>query len=72
MATFSLCWDCANAIGGCAWSKKLHPIKDWVATEIKPTSTKPYVTYMVHQCPEFIRDAYNGGASKKPPKEISL
>lgn len=61
MGTHTLCWDCTKAVGGCAWSTLFKPIEGWKAQEIKATSTKPYTTYLVEECPEFERDAYSGG-----------
>ena len=34
----TLCWDCANAIGKCPWSKKLVPVKNWVAKRVRTMS----------------------------------
>lgn len=61
---FSLCWDCKNATGGCSWSNQLKPVDSWEAKEINPTNTKPYSTYIVYNCPLFIRDAYEGGQKR--------
>ncbi len=66
---FTLCWDCKKATGGCSWSNKLRPVKGWTAQEVKPTSSKPYTTYLVEQCPEFKRDAYNSGLKRINNKE---
>lgn len=68
---FTLCWDCEKATGGCDWSSLGEPIKGWDATTIKATGTKPYNTYVVHWCPEFKRDAYEGGA-RRTKREIKL
>lgn len=27
-----LCWDCANACGGCNWSARYEPVSGWDAT----------------------------------------
>ena len=58
---FSICWDCSKATQGCSWSDYFKPVKNWTAIKYEPTSTKPYTTYLVQECPEFDRDAYNGG-----------
>lgn len=57
----TLCWDCENACnGGCTWSEKLEPVDGW-------TAQKTANGYVVHDCPEFKRDAYEGGAIR--PKD---
>ena len=71
MGSYTLCWDCKKAIGGCRWSNSLKPVKGWDAVELKATATRPYGSYFVKDCPEFERDAYNGGTSRKL-KEIKL
>ncbi len=63
-ARMTLCWDCAKATGGCSWSEKLKPVQGWVAQEAKPSSSKPYVTYLVIECPLFERDGIGYGAKK--------
>lgn len=62
----NLCWDCANAVLGCSWSKRFIPVKGWDAEEIPATERKPYSTYIVKACPQFKRDAYYGGQSREP------
>ena len=69
---FSLCWDCERATGGCPWSDRLRPVKGWTATFLEKTTTRPYSTYLVHECPGFKRDAYDGGTRREPQKEIRL
>ena len=27
-----LCWDCANACGGCEWSRSFRPVPGWSAS----------------------------------------
>ena len=71
MAAFTKCWDCANANAGCEWSKEGKPVKGWIATYIKANGTKPYDTYFVHDCPQFKRDAYEGG-TRRLKREIKL
>lgn len=51
-----LCWMCAKACGGCAWSDNLTPVKGWDAKMV------PYkkqgvqeVTWQIYDCPEFER-----------------
>lgn len=62
----TICWDCARATGGCPWSDRLRPVKGWKVIEIKPSSNKPYSTYIVQECPGFIRDGYDGGTRREP------
>ena len=55
--TDTLCWDCKNAMrGGCSWCNPdiQKPVKGWKAT---PTD----VGFVVHTCPEFVRDGYGCG-----------
>ena len=55
----TLCWKCRNATGNCSWSERLEPVKGWTAELAKKTATKPYDTYLVRKCPEFISDDQN-------------
>ena len=60
-----LCWDCANACGGCEWSLRFEPVPGWDAT---PTSrvlkvggkgkggTRVASSFVIHYCPKFRRD----------------
>ena len=64
MAETTLCWDCSRAIGGCSWSDEGKPVRGWTAKGTQKTSTKPYNTYLVIDCPLFDRDAYGGGLKK--------
>ena len=59
----TLCWDCSKATGGCRWSDKSKPVEGWNAVHtMKQNEGRPdYLTYDVYECPEFVRDAYNGG-----------
>ena len=59
-----LCWDCANASGGCAWSSESIPVPGWTATLADRNGE---ASYAVTDCPEFRRDAYGFGASRNPP-----
>lgn len=58
----TLCWDCKNAVLGCDWSRKGAPIEGWKAVETtlkcKGLDTP---SFHVIECPEFVRDAKNGG-----------
>ena len=61
----TLCWDCAKACGGCSWSdySTRTPVEGWNATENLITIRVGMLdkSYCVHDCPEFVRDATNGG-----------
>ena len=61
---FTLCWDCARATGKCPWSDRLVPVKGWVAEKTKPSNSKPYVSYIVRECPGFVRDALRAGLKR--------
>lgn len=60
---FSICWDCSNATGGCAWSESLKPVKGWNAEKINKVDSAgvKYTTYLIHKCPKFHRDAIGFG-----------
>ena len=68
----TLCWDCANATGGCSWADHdTHtPVKDWTAIETKIRIHNPSIpdqhtrSYIVITCPEFIRDAEGHGTKR--------
>lgn len=59
----TLCWDCANACGGCSWSSEFRPVDGWEAT---PTRVKVYRwkyggikevdSFHVTKCPLFKDD----------------
>ena len=71
----TLCWDCANATGGCLWSDVLIPVKGWTAYPTPKKENKD--SYLVVKCPEFIRDATGGGLHRyrgdnNEAKEINL
>ena len=62
----TICWDCRKARGGCTWSAELEPVEGW---EAEPTVRKPGTkdemhSFIVYDCPEFERDAWNGGAER--------
>ena len=58
----TLCWDCAKATGGCRWSDQLQPIPGWDAELTKSNTT--YSSYIVNECPEFVRDGINVGTKR--------
>lgn len=61
----TLCWDCANYCGGCSWSEHLNhtPVKGWRAfrRDLSNKTGETIESYVVIDCPEFIRDAEEGG-----------
>lgn len=62
----TLCWDCAKAIGDCSWSRSLIPVKGWKAI---PTFNGCPTSYIVRECPEFVRDAQCGGLKRYREEE---
>ena len=67
----TLCWDCSKATGGCPWADYGRPVKGWTAREIQKSSSKPYLSYVVYNCPLFDRDAMCGGLKRyKKGKDI--
>ena len=65
MAEFTKCWECAKAIkNGCTWSDHLEPVEGWEAIPTVKSQFRgdPLHSFMVVACPEFERDAWNGGA----------
>ena len=68
----TLCWDCANATGGSNWSDhwKHSPVKGWnaIKTKLKWNYEANDCSYIVLECPEFIRDSENYGQRRKIDK----
>ena len=62
IASGTLCWDCANATGGCDWADRLEPVEGWDAIQTKKNSALE--SYLVLNCPLFERDAYACGARR--------
>lgn len=53
--TDTICWKCANACGGCEWSKKrAKPVAGWEA--IRRDLYDGIESYIVLSCPEFEPD----------------
>lgn len=51
----TLCLECANACGGCSWSrKKAKPVKGWNA--IRKDLVGGIESYIVVSCPEYVPD----------------
>ena len=58
----SICWDCERACAGCSWSRRFKPVPGWNALPAKLVQRDgPVSTYIVLECPQFKRDAYNYG-----------
>lgn len=64
----NICFDCANACGGCSWSEidpetkrpRFEPVPGWKAYPVKrPTNQKKkeqiIKTYRIVACPQFVR-----------------
>ena len=64
--TPTLCWDCANATGGCNWSDELQPVEGWkiIPTMKKAFNHPDYPSCIVLECPEFKRDAIRSGMKR--------
>lgn len=66
----TICWDCKKACCGCSWSAEFKPVKGWVATpaKIKSIQGQYQGSFIVHECPQFERDATGFGMkwTKKP------
>lgn len=54
----TICWDCANAVLGCSWSRSYTPVEGWdaVPTKVHRQEGPPMDSYLVRSCPEFRRD----------------
>ena len=62
----TICWNCANATGGCSWADKLVPVEGWTAEEVRKECLH---TYQVYACPLFVQDAMNFGLYRLPKEE---
>ena len=62
----TICWDCAKYCGLCSWSKDAVPVEGWnaVPTVKKPYHGEPLESFLVLNCPEFQRDAWDGGLKR--------
>ena len=50
-----LCWRCANACGGCSWSKDFTPVEGWEATPHLIKDKRGGISsYKIRKCPQFI------------------
>lgn len=62
----TLCWDCRRALAdseGCSWSRWFEPVEGWEAepTKMRIMSGNTTDSFIVKQCPKFVRDAYDFG-----------
>lgn len=64
----TLCFRCGNSCGGCSWSDRFEPVKNWIAEPTKIYRSRDDVkeidSYHVIACPLFQADKQNG------PKQI--
>lgn len=62
----TICWDCKKATGGCSWADRLQPVEGWKAEPTEKASFRgePLKSFLVKECPEFKRDAMNGGLKR--------
>lgn len=69
----TLCWDCANACGGCSWSNHWDhlPVDGWkaVETRVRMNNDDYEVSYIVLECPRFERDGVDGGTARPWKRE---
>ena len=73
----TICWECANACGGCSWSEHMNhtPVPGWRATrrDVVTKGGESTESYIVHDCPQFVRDAYENGQKRgKEMKAVCL
>lgn len=53
----TLCWNCANAVGGCSWSQSFEPVEGWDAVPCIIRGNGIEVpSFRVLSCPLFERD----------------
>lgn len=63
----SLCWDCKKAAsnGDCCWASSGKPVTGWKAVPTVVNRKRyPFSSFHVVDCPDFCRDAYDGGQQK--------
>lgn len=56
--TANICIDCANACGGCSWSRDFTPVPGWTAEKVtRRVKNGKYwywgETYKITACPQF-------------------
>lgn len=59
----TLCWDCENATRPhvCPWVRDYTPVDGWSASPTHIGGYYSYDSYIVTECPLFVRDAFGGG-----------
>ena len=59
----TLCWDCKNSTKPhiCPWARDFTPVNGWNAKETHIGGAYQYDSYLVMDCPLFVRGAFNGG-----------
>ena len=64
----TICWGCAKATGNCSWSDYPNPkpVKGWraVRNDIQHKDGTSVESYIVIECPEFIKDAEEYGQTR--------
>ena len=51
------CWTCANACGGCVWSKYGIPVPGWTASKNRIPENGAFAdTYRIYDCPLYKKD----------------
>lgn len=73
-----LCWCCAKASGGhggCDWERSGKPIEGWNATHLNrkfQNDSKAIDTFIIRECPEFMRDTNNASLDGSTFKDIKV
>ena len=59
----TLCWDCKNANKPhiCPWFRDYTPVEGWNAKKTYIGGVSQYDSYLVMDCPLFVRGSFNGG-----------
>ena len=65
----TICWDCARATStDCPWADHGEPVDGWWARHRRISSGwRPFDTFCVLRCPNFVRDAIRAGQSPYKP-----
>lgn len=70
----TLCWECENQCGGCAWSREFKPVEGWKAipTKVKAEhygNGRCIDSFDVRECPEFVPIERKKKPNKKKGKK---
>ena len=68
VADETLCWNCRNAGGGCAWSRRFSPVPGWNA--VQTWNDDIGLSYVVRECPLFVRDADLAGQKRLSEEDL--